>query len=300
MVEEPLVNHWALALGEALARVFGDAVKQESPGYRFIPTIDVDNAYAYARKGLKRTIGGLWRDRRDMEARNFRFQVLRNNQPDPYDTYSLLHRFHHNFKAEPVWFFLVGQYGKYDKNINPRNTRFKALISSIANDFDTGLHPSYASNHSAKLLETEAGILAGITGKPVVRSRQHYLKIRFPDTYRLLAEAGIREDYSLGFADRPGFRAGIANPFRFFDLSANMATGLTIYPFQVMDTSLRQYLGLNPGEAVGRIRDIMGKIRQVNGTFISLWHNESLSEWKEWQGWSEVYWQLLHSACKAG
>jgi hypothetical protein len=104
---------------------------------------------------------------------------------------------------------------------------------------------------------------------------------------------GIAEDYSMGFADRPGFRAGISVPFRFFDLEENKSTDLTVYPFQVMDTGLRQYLGLNSHEALEKILSLADKVRKTGGTFITLWHNESLSEWKEWTGWSEVYRQMV-------
>ena len=97
----------------------------------------------------------------------------------------------------------------------------------------------------------------------------------------------------MGFADAAGFRAGIASPFQFFDLEENKITDLLIHPFQVMDASLQQYMKLSPEQAIGKIKEIVEEVKNVNGDFISLWHNESLSEWKEWTGWSEVYRQLL-------
>ncbi|MFO7617706.1 MAG: polysaccharide deacetylase family protein, partial [Bacteroidales bacterium] len=180
-----------------------------------------------------------------------------------------------------------------DKNIHPANRHFRQLVARLADHSDTGLHPSYASNLNPTLLDKEVETLAGMTGKPVVCSRQHYLKIRFPETYRNLIRAGIREDFSLGFADRAGFRAGIANPFRHFDLRENIPTQLTVYPFQVMDTTLRHYMQLDPIQAISLIRRIIDTTREVGGTFISLWHNESLSEWKTWRGWSRVYREML-------
>jgi hypothetical protein len=135
-----------------------------------------------------------------------------------------------------------------------------------------------------------------MTGQPVIRSRQHYLKIRFPETYQDLLQAGIREEYSLGFADRVGYRAGIAIPFRFFDLRENTPTQLMVYPFEVMDTTLRQYMKLDPTQATQLIQKLIDTTREVGGTFISLWHNESLSEWKAWRGWSSVYRELIQHA----
>lgn len=293
IIDKPIVNIWAKQLGASLQQAYPGKLNPDRPSYRFIPTIDVDNAWAYAHKGFSRTVGGFWRDRNNIEARNFRFQVLRDNQPDPYDTYSLLHRFHRDAGVRPVWFFLVGRYGRHDKNIDPANSHFRKLVQDISRNHDTGLHPSYASGIVIERLMQEKEVLQSITGKPVIRSRQHYLKVRIPETYHMLIQAGITEDYTLGFADQPGFRAGIAAPFRFFDLQQNKPTDLTVYPFNSMDTGLRHYLGLNPEQAIQRISMLVDEVRRVNGTFISLWHNESLGEWKDWTGWSEVYRQLL-------
>jgi hypothetical protein len=295
-LDRPIVNIWAQQLGISLQKAYPGILTPDYPSYRFIPTIDVDNAWAYAHKGFWRTVGGFWRDRKNMEARNYRFQVLRDNQPDPYDTYSLLHHFHLEAGLRPVWFFLVGRYGKHDKNIDPANSHFRNLIREISRDNDTGLHPSYASFGLIDRLLQEKQALQSITGKPVIRARNHYLKIRIPYTYRWLLQAGITEDYTMGFADQPGFRAGIASPFRFFDLEENTTTDLTVYPFTVMDTGLKHYLGLNPDQAVQRIGTLVEEVRKVNGTFISLWHNESLSEWNDWSGWSGVYRRLLDLA----
>ena len=293
VLEEPIVNQWVRAFGELLRELYGTGFKITFPGYTYLPTIDVDNAWAYAHKGFARFIGGLWQDRRSMEGRNFRFQVLRENQNDPYNTYHLIHKFHQEASVKATWFFLLGDYGKFDKNISHKNYYLQNLIHSISLENAVGIHPSYASNSSPALVSREIDRLAKITGQPVTRSRQHFLRLHFPITCRTLSHMGIREDYSLGFADRPGFRGGIASPFRFFDLEANHASDLTLYPFQVMDITLRQYLGFTPEQAAEKVLGLAAKVRQTGGTFITLWHNEALSEWKEWTGWSELYRTLV-------
>jgi hypothetical protein len=60
-----------------------------------------------------------------------------------------------------------------------------------------------------------------------------------------------------------------------------------------MDVTLNQYLKLNIDEAVELIAKIIKKVKEVNGTFISLWHNESLSDHGNWKGWEPVYKQML-------
>ena len=165
-----------------------------------------------------------------------------------------------------------------------------AKIASI------GIHPSYRSNNSDHLLKTEISRVRKITGKPITKSRQHYLKLTIPVTYKKLVNLDINEDYSMGYADYTGFRAGICCPYTFYNLLKEEEMPLTVFPFQVMDATLKEYMNLNPKEANEKIENLIKKVRKVNGTFISLWHNHSLSEIDGWEGWQEVYKNLVHKA----
>ena len=97
----------------------------------------------------------------------------------------------------------------------------------------------------------------------------------------------------MGYADEPGFRAGIARPFPFYDLSQEKKTVLTIVPFQVMDGTLRQYLHLSPDAAMAVIRSLISATRRSGGLFVSVWHNTSLTELNGWEGWRKVFEETL-------
>ncbi len=62
-----------------------------------------------------------------------------------------------------------------------------------------------------------------------------------------------------------------------------------------MDGTLNQYKEFEPEEAFVKIEFYIERVRSVNGTFISLWHNSSLSEKGEWEGWSRVYLDMIKS-----
>ena len=66
-------------------------------------------------------------------------------------------------------------------------------------------------------------------------------------------------------------------------------TNLLVYPFQVMDATLHNYLRLRPAQAMNHISKIIDEVKAVNGYFIPLWHNESLSEYGMWIGWRKVF-----------
>jgi hypothetical protein len=110
-----------------------------------------------------------------------------------------------------------------------------------------------------------------------------------PESYRYICGIGITGDYSMGYPDEPGFRAGISRPFYFYDLLEDRQTNLKIIPFQVMDVTLYHYKKLDPATAKELILKLIKETRKSGGLFVSIWHNTTLLEDVEWQGWREVF-----------
>ena len=67
-----------------------------------------------------------------------------------------------------------------------------------------------------------------------------------------------------------------------------------------MDVALKNGLKLRPKEAFDKIRELVEEVRKVNGRFISIWHNESLSDEMEWKSWREVYEKTLELVSSNG
>ena len=132
--------------------------------------------------------------------------------------------------------------------------------------------------------------------RPVEKSRQHFLKLKMPQTYQRLIENDITEDCTMGYSSQVGFRAGLCSPFYFYDLEKEIKTGLKIFPFQVMDATLIYYLHKNPQEATQVIFSLIEKVKSCNGTFSTLWHNSSFSEQQEWVGWTDFYKSIFKKA----
>ena len=109
-------------------------------------------------------------------------------------------------------------------------------------------------------------------------------------------ELGITDDYSMGYSDDIGFRAGIAQQFNWFDLEQDQKTNLIVHPFQVMDVTLKNYLKLSQEEAIEKVSEMINGVRLVGGEFCTLWHNSSLSEKKDWKGWTHIYEEIVKKA----
>lgn len=290
---KPLVDQMALLLAEKIREGFPE-FRIAKRGFKLLTTIDVDNAWAFKNKRLPIVVGALMKTILQGRFKELggRLAVLLGLQSDPYDTYEYILKLYRGNTDHLIFFFLLGNRGKYDKNISHKNENFRRLISSLSTECAVGIHPSYASNDNPQLFETEKERLEKILARKVTVSRQHFLKLRLPNTYQKLLKSGITADFTMGFASEAGFRAGTCTPFPFFDLSKNKQTELILYPFQIMDVTLMNYLGMGPEEAWRLISDLMDEVKQVNGTFISLWHNESLRNSGPWAGWQNVFEQL--------
>jgi hypothetical protein len=53
---------------------------------------------------------------------------------------------------------------------------------------------------------------------------------------------------------------------------------------------------LTPKQSLGRIRDLKNEVKAVDGLFITLFHNESLSNYLRWRGWERLYESMLKIA----
>lgn len=289
-LEKPVVDIWAFKFLELLENKFPNYIFA-SREFNLISTIDVNMAFVYKHKGFVRIAGGFLKDLLNLKYRNFRDRLLTvlNFREDHYDTFSTLLKIKDEYKVDTIFFFLIGDYTTFDKNISSSNINFKSLIKSIADYAKVGLHPSYFTFKNAEKLKKEKLRLEYIINRPVTCSRQHYLRLSLPDTYQNLIDLDIEDDFTMGYEKSVGFRASTCTPFYFYDLDFEIQTPLKIFPFVVMDVTLKQHMQLSNIDSLAKILELKNEVRKVNGTFISVFHNETLSENEYWKGWRDIY-----------
>ena len=294
-IEEPIVEIWANLFKDYLKEQFPDTEFKQPNQFAYLATIDIDAAYAYRYHNPIQTLASFARELVTFQWKSFanRFFAILRLSNDPFDNFEYLKQCLQNYKTRPIFFFLSGERGRYDKN-NPVNLAvMKQTINYVDLFAEVGIHPSFASNYKIKTLHKEKVALEASLGKTVTKSRQHYIILNFPKTYQNLSKIEISEDYSLGYAAASGFRAGTCTPFNFFDLSLNKETELHVIPFQAMDTTFKTYLKLSPQEAEVKLIELYHKIKKVNGIFAVIWHNETLPNTTEGQQWRQVFENML-------
>jgi hypothetical protein len=135
-----------------------------------------------------------------------------------------------------------------------------------------GLHGSYYARERNTYRE-EKKRLEEVVGAAVTTHRNHYLRF---DTTRVgsqLEEAGIRYDFSVGYASRMGFRAGTAKPYPVFDLLHHRPSTVISVPMLYMDAALEASAR---AEGLAQFREALQHVKAVNGCVSVLFHPERL------------------------
>lgn len=294
----PLINLWLQDFAGRLKDKFPSgslrtAVNFQPLTFNFQPTYDIDIAYSYKHKGLLRNFGGFLRS-----PSAERIKVLGGSLKDPFDCYEWLNHLHKQYHLAPVYFFLVAEKnGEFDKNILPHQDAMWRLVKKHTALYEIGIHPSWQSNANTTLLKSEMEWLAEMSGiKQIKISRQHYIKFSLPETFRKLIQAGIHHEYSMGYGSINGFRASVASSFYWYDLEAELQTSLRMHPFCFMDANCYYEQKQNTEQAFEELMHYYNICKAVNGTLITIWHNNFLGTAKEFKGWRKIYERFIVQA----
>ncbi len=296
-LQQPVVDLWIMHLGKILTETFGVEIKHGT--YAFQPTYDIDIAYCYTEQSLFRNIAAGIKDAftGKWSSLALRYEVCKGQRTDPYDNFSWMQALHSEKSLQPIYFWLVAENkSSFDQNNDRTGEKMQhLLLHQEANSAKHGIHPSYKANKDARTLAEELQFLQSIKGS-IDKSRQHYIQLSFPHTYRQLIAAGLLHDYTMGYPDANGFRAGTCKSFYWFDLINNTPTTLLLHPFVFMDATAIFYNRHTPEEALLEFEQLFWEVHRVKGTLISIFHNYTLGENSMYKGWRQMYEQAVNLA----
>jgi hypothetical protein len=143
--------------------------------------------------------------------------------------------------------------------------------------FETALHGGWGSHRSASRLAAERHRLERLSGGGTAVVRQHWLRFLVDGTWSAQQGAGLAVDSSLGFNDRPAFRAGTSLPFRPVDM-AGRARPLLELPLILMDSQLFDEQGLTAPAAARQSSEVLELVRRGRGLLTVNWHPHTLCQ----------------------
>ncbi|PTM09817.1 MAG: hypothetical protein DA407_04960 [Bacteroidetes bacterium] len=297
-LQQPVVDIWAFKFRNALQERYPDYTFSKK-SFTISPVIDVPTAYYFKSKGLMRSIGGTLNDlfRFKLKQLYQRYLVIFGLKKDPYDTFKWIINRQKQTKIKFKVFFLIGDFSTYDKNVSTNKKEFVSLIKSVADYCKVGLKASYFALDNFDILKKEKTKIESIINTSLVASRNSFNKLNLPNCYRNLVNLEVKEDYSMGYVNEIGFRAGTCSPFLFYDLDYEVQTPLMIHSFHIMDYALLKTKSqLDKKETLQKIID---EVRKVNGTFVPIFHNYSFSNEERWQGFKDLFNYILDSTDEA-
>lgn len=295
-LNRPLVNEWMSDLRCRLTDNGYQASVIRHLAFSFLPTYDIDIAFSYRHKGFWRNFGAGVLELLTLKWKSFgqRLAVCLGKKRDPFDVFGWLNGLHEKHGLRPYYFFLFApKRGRYDKNIDPRHPAMQQLVYDHAIRYPVGIHPSWRSGDEPGQLNEEIELLAKAGGITINASRQHYIRMSFPATYRQLLSAGIRFDFSMGYGSINGFRASVALPFYWYDLEKEETTGLLLFPFCYMEANSYFEQHQTEEEGLKEMRYYYDVVKSTGGLFCMIWHNSFLANDEKWSEWRLGYERFL-------
>jgi hypothetical protein len=266
-------------------------------------THDVDRPWRWTGRGVRNAVGRLRarvveKDRRDAlrEARGLAAApVHRLRGTDPNWRFGRIAELEAERGSTSTYFVLAGHAHREDgfapevyDRLRPRLV--ETLLEAGA---EVGLHGSYKSAEDPARLAAERDALASLAGE-LAGQRYHFLRVDPHANLAAVADLGFRYDSSLGFADAPGFRAGIMHPFRPWSEELGAPLPLVEIPLALMDTTLAepQYLGLTAAQAEAPAMALLDLAAERGGGFAILWHTNRFDA-PTAAGWDRLYERIL-------
>lgn len=200
--------------------------------------------------------------------------------------------------VKSTWFL----FGKDDFDDERRNyignPEIREILLDLLKDQEVGLHGSPEAAFDVNVLLSELHRLQN-AGFEVKGYRSHYLCFDYQKSFKILEQAGIQYDSTLGYWESIGFRAGISFPFYPFNIEENRPFRVLEIPLIVMDTTLysKKAMNLTPNSAVRKLKRMVNLAERYQSHLSLLWHNVNFDP-IDFPFWGSVYWSILRYAIK--
>ncbi|MEO8564547.1 MAG: hypothetical protein ABI601_20905 [bacterium] len=178
-----------------------------------------------------------------------------------------------------TWFVLCGSptlatARAGDLTYQPESTAARRIFAAVQSaGHEIGLHGSFATSDDHAQFAAQRTRLASLTGSRVAGVRQHFLRMRASSTPVGMARTGFAYDSTYGFADRNGFRLGVADVVPLWNAKSGAEVGIDEAPFSWMDRALSKYQRVeDPMAWIDDALTLADSCRDVEGLWVGIWH----------------------------
>ena len=293
-LQYPLVDIWAYKFKEVLKKAFPQI---NFPIRKMVihNLINVHEPFAFKQKGVLRSISGFVIDIFNLEIRNCinRFGVVLGLKVDPYNTFDWVINTVKSNKTKLTVFFLLGESINFIEGTNYRKKNFKSLIKKVSDYKQIGLIFSRESLKNYHILKKEKSQLEKITNRDLVSSMNTQFMVNLPHNYRNLVELEVKEDFSMVYESRAGFRASSCTPYLFYDLDYEIVSPLLIHPIAFTTSAFKND---KESKITKAVEDLFATVKKVNGTFSIIFTNKDFNSIPSNKKWKNLFLRLSKDA----
>lgn len=287
LIDRPLVDEYGRILRDYLRELGVDIKEPKDKLNKIYLTHDVDAIAHY--RNLRSLVGALarlYKSRKEtVSAIKTYFGGINH---DPWFTFPFLFEQNQKIKnshtdVETIAFLKPG--GGKQKEDQPISNVFSKDFRQLfdlfeKNNVSFGLHSSCQSAENLELIKEEKNILEKACNKKITLHRNHYLRSKEPQDMQALIEAGISDDFTMGYADIAGFRLGTSRAVRWINPETRELTNLNLHPLTVMEGSLedKRYMNMSYEDAYEYCVRLIEATKMHNGDLCLLWHNTSIEK----------------------
>ena len=242
-LELPIVDLWVSKFQKKLSSTFNEIDKKNSgkPSKKIF--LEVPLAFRYSNRSflenLEDFFSSIWK--LNFKQLITQILVLIRLKNDPYDTFDLWKEWFKKSSIKPQVFFLFSHSSSYQITTSIFNLRFRKIIKRTGDFFSLGLLASVkAQIDSKKQMIREKNDFQKLTNRTIFDVRLNNGIVDLRKDYEMLSENEFRNDYSMGYLDQAGFRAGTATPFYFYDVSREFQISLKLIPIFATENSLKK------------------------------------------------------------
>lgn len=294
-LDTPIIDRYAQLLRETIDHFWPGRCSKPST-YTNFPTHDVDHPYSVLETpSMTRVIKRCLRWLKEGASTTTIRQGMRSwarlkagdldaaLELDPYNTFERMLVAAESAGLQSQFYFMaVPEQSLYGGNYSISDRSIVQLLRRISDrGHGVGLHPTGESFLDRQDFLKQSDSFFAVArdlnpGRFGWGGRQHWLRWDGEQTPELWEAGGFAYDSTVGYADRPGFRAGTCYPYRLWSWKDSRALETKEVPLVLMWQSLvhSDLLGLPVADAWDEAAKLRRACQEVGGVFTHLWHND--------------------------
>ena len=292
-LDKPIVDLWIVELIKILNNKFKDTINESKEKKNIIPVLEVSDPYMFRHKSiflsLFLALNSIWK----LNFKNIinQFYVLFRISKDPYLEYDFITDEFKKINIDILSFFSFTQHSFDIGAVSIFNSSYKLLIKNISDKIPLSLLVSGFAQKNIKVLKSEMNNLSNLTHRSSQKVRLDLGIISISETYPILVQNEVIEDYSMGYVDKNGYRASTSVPFYYYDLMNEVQSPLKVYPVVINEFALRK---LSVKDAFEVFREYFSNLPLKKSTFCFVFTSKIVSKIPENSMWRSSFLKFIN------